>query len=73
MTVIQRQLEALGYFPHGDAPKKPMVVQPWEKVVTAEQVPDMLELFAKIADGESWEDVGFGVINKSRCRYQKFL
>ena len=29
------------------------------KVVTAEQVPDMLDLFARIADGESWEEVGF--------------
>ena len=29
------------------------------KVVTAEQVPDMLDLFARIADGEPWEDVGF--------------
>ncbi len=29
------------------------------KVVTAEQVPDMLDLFAQIADGESWKDVGF--------------
>ena len=29
------------------------------KVITAEQVPDMLDLFARITDGESWDEVGF--------------
>tara|TARA_Y100000768_G_C23892457_1_gene640865 strand:+ start:28 stop:729 length:702 start_codon:yes stop_codon:yes gene_type:complete len=29
------------------------------KVITAEQVPDMLDLFTRIAEGEPWEDVGF--------------
>ena len=27
------------------------------KVVTAEQVPDMLDLFTRVADGEAWEEV----------------
>ena len=28
------------------------------KVITAEQVPDMLDLFSRVADGEAWEEVG---------------
>ena len=28
------------------------------KVITAEQVPDMLDLFARVAEGEPWEEVG---------------
>ena len=28
------------------------------KVITAEQVPDMLDLFTRVADGEAWEEVG---------------
>ena len=27
------------------------------KVITAEQVPDMLDLFTRVADGEAWEEV----------------
>ena len=44
-----------------------------EKVVTAEQVPDMLELFARIADGESGKMLVSQVIQQNRARYQKFL
>ena len=29
------------------------------KVIPAEQVPEMLDLFARVADGESWKEVGF--------------
>ena len=28
------------------------------KVVTAEQIPDMLDLFTRVAEGEAWEEVG---------------
>jgi len=28
------------------------------KVITAEQVPDMLDLFTRVAEGEAWQEVG---------------
>ena len=66
--------EALGLLPAWRRTQETYGRSTVGKVVTAEQVPDMLELFARIADGESWEDVGFpGDPTKSRCRYQKFL
>ena len=51
--------EALGLLPAWRRTQETYGRSTVGKVVTAEQVPDMLDLFARIADGESWEDVGF--------------
>ena len=51
--------EALGLLPAWRRTQETYGRSTVGKVVTAEQVPDMLDLFARIADGESWEEVGF--------------
>ena len=51
--------EALGLLPAWRRTQESYGRSTVGKVVTAEQVPDMLDLFTRIADGESWEDVGF--------------
>ena len=51
--------EALGLLPAWRRTQETYGRSTVGKVVTAEQVPDMLELFARIADGESWEEIGF--------------
>ena len=51
--------EALGLLPAWRRTQETYGRSTVGKVVTAEQVPDMLDLFGKIADGQSWEDVGF--------------
>ena len=51
--------EALGLLPAWRRTQETYGRSTVGKVVTAEQVPDMLELFAQIADGQSWKDVGF--------------
>ena len=51
--------EALGLLPAWRRTQETYGRSTVGKVVTAEQVPDMIDLFTRIADGESWEDVGF--------------
>ena len=51
--------EALGLLPAWRRTKGTYGRSTVGKVITAEQVPDMLDLFVRITDGESWEDVGF--------------
>ena len=51
--------EALGLLPAWRRTQETYGRSTVGKVVTAEQVPDMLDLFTQVADGESWEDVGF--------------
>ena len=51
--------EALGLLPAWRRTQETYGRSTVGKVVTAEQVPDMLDLFVRIGDGESWEDVGF--------------
>ena len=51
--------EALGLLPAWRRTQETYGRSTVGKVITAEQVPDMLDLFVRIGDGESWEDVGF--------------
>ena len=51
--------EALGLLPAWRRTQETYGRSTVGKVVTAEQVPDMLDLFTRITDGESWEDIGF--------------
>lgn len=51
--------EALGLLPAWRRTQETYGRSTVGKVITAEQVPDMLDLFTRITDGESWEDIGF--------------
>ena len=51
--------EALGLLPAWRRTQEKYGRSTVGKVITAEQVPDMLDLFARITDGESWDEVGF--------------
>ena len=51
--------EALGLLPAWRRTQKKYGRSSVGKVITAEQVPDMLDLFTRITDGESWDKVGF--------------
>ncbi len=51
--------EALGLLPAWRRTQETYGRSTVGKVITAEQVPDMLDLFVRIGDGESWKDVGF--------------
>ena len=51
--------EALGLLPAWRRTQEKYGRSTVGKVITAEQVPDMLDLFARITDGESWDKVGF--------------
>ena len=51
--------EALGLLPAWRRTQEKYGRSTVGKVITAELVPDMLDLFARITDGESWDEVGF--------------
>ena len=51
--------EALGLLPAWRRTQEKYGRSTVGKVITAEQVPDMLDLFTRIRDGESWDKVGF--------------
>ena len=51
--------EALGLLPAWRRTQEKYGRSTVGKVITAEQVPDMLDLFARITNGESWDEVGF--------------
>ena len=51
--------EALGLLPAWRRTQEKYGRSTVGKVITAEQVPDMLDLFTRITDGESWDEVGF--------------
>jgi len=50
--------EALGLLPAWRRTREKYGRSTVGKVISAEQVPDMLDLFKRIADGEGWKDVG---------------